>query len=205
MEHFENNAAHIARCITEGGVALIPTDTVYGLAVSPRHPKSVEALFKMKRRPASSNLPILVADLREISELGLSINWAANALLRSHLVPGALTLALGFSGDARANWLEGRDEVAVRIPDHKPLLEVLQLTGPLLVTSANIHGSPTPNSVHQILAQLDGSPAISVDGGLLEAVPSTLVNCHGDKPVLEREGVISESEIRRVLGVACDG
>ena len=97
-------------------------------------------------------------------------------------------------------WLEGRDEVAIRIPDDERLLAVLRATGPLLVTSANASGQPiTPPLVVDILPQLQGQPDLVVDGGSIKTIPSTLVNCRKDPPQIEREGVIATSEIMAVL------
>ena len=92
-----------------------------------------------------------------------------------------------------------RDEAAVRIPNDNRLLAVLRKTGPLLVTSANAHSAETPDNVQDILAQLDGAPDLWIDGGLLRTTASTLVNCRVDPPVIERLGIVAESEVLRYL------
>lgn len=189
----------IAACLTNGGVVLLPTDTVYGLAVSPTHEKSIDRLFALKRRPRTVNLPIMVASDAELDPLGFEISESARRLLRSPLIPGSLTLALGFKSDYRPAWLAGRDEAAVRIPNHNQLLAVLRQTGPLLVTSANAHSADTPDNVAAILAQLDGAPDLAIDGGILRTTASTLVNCRVDPPVIERLGVVPEAEVLRYL------
>ena len=70
---------------------------------------------------------------------------------------------------------------------------------PLLVTSANAHSAGTPDNVSEILAQLDGAPDLSIDGGTLKTTASTLVNCRVNPPVFERLGVVPESEVLRYL------
>ena len=189
----------IVECLQAGGVVLIPTDTVYGLAVSPNFDKSIDCLFALKRRPRNVNLPIMVASDAELEPLGFEISDAARRLLHSPLVPGSLTLAMGFSSDYRPSWLAGREEAAVRIPNDERLLSVLRKTGPLLVTSANAHSAETPDNVTDILAQLDGAPDLSIDGGTLRTTASTLVNCRVDPPVIERIGVVPESEVLKYL------
>src|ERR1043165_3327745 len=124
-------------CLENGGVVLLPTDTVYGLAVNPNFDKSIDRLFALKRRPRNVNLPIMVSSEDELEPLGFHISDSARRLLRSPLIPGSLTLVLGFSSDYRPEWLKGREEAAVRIPNENRLLAVLRKTGPLLVTSAN--------------------------------------------------------------------
>lgn len=190
----------MADCLANGGVVLLPTDTVYGLAIHPDFEQSKERIYSLKRRPKNVNLPIMVASPDELDALGFEVNAPAMRLLRSPLVPGSLTLAMGFRPDgSRPPWLEGRVEAAVRIPDDECLLSVLRRTGPLLVTSANSHGSETPESLNDVLAQLDGQPDLAVDGGILHTVPSTLVNCRCDPPVVERVGAIPEAEVMEYL------
>ena len=189
----------IVACLSMGGVVLLPTDTVYGLAVNPNFEKSIDHLFTLKRRPRTVNLPIMVASDDELHRIGFQINESARRLLQSPLIPGSLTLALGFRSDFRPPWLAGRYEAAVRIPDDERLLRVLRKTGPLLVTSANVHSAETPDNVQEILNQLDGIPDLYIDGGILKTTASTLVNCRLDPPVIERLGVVPESEVLKYL------
>ena len=107
----------IVECLENGGVVLLPTDTVYGLAVSPKFDESITRLFALKRRPRNVNLPIMVASDSELESLGFEVSGSARRLLRSPLIPGSLTLAMGFSSDYRPEWLAGREEAAVRIPN----------------------------------------------------------------------------------------
>jgi len=189
----------IVTCLKSGGVVLIPTDTVYGLAVSPNFDKSIDRLFALKRRPRNVNLPIMVSSEAELEPLGFAISESAKRLLQSPLIPGSLTLAMGFRSDYQPRWLMGREEAAVRIPNDDRLLAVLRNTGPLLVTSANAHSAETPDNVQEILAQLDGAPDLTIDGGTLCTTASTLVNCRVDPPVIERIGVVPESEVLKYL------
>ena len=189
----------IVECLENGGVVLLPTDTVYGLAVSPKFDGAIDRLFALKRRPRNVNLPIMVASEAELETLGFEISESGRRLLRSPLIPGSLTLAMGFSSDYRPAWLAGRDEAAVRIPNDERLLAVLRKTGPLLVTSANAHSAETPDNVADILAQLDGAPDLWIDGGTLRTTASTLVNCRVDPPRIERLGVVPESEVLKYL------
>jgi L-threonylcarbamoyladenylate synthase len=141
----------------------------------------------------------MVASDDELEPLGFELSESARRLLRSPLIPGSITLALGFHSDHRPHWLAGRDEAAIRIPNDEQLLAVLRKAGPLLVTSANAHSADTPDNVQDILAQLDGAPDLSIDGGRLKTTASTLVNCRVDPPVIERLGVVPESEVLRYL------
>lgn len=186
----------VVAALEAGGVVLLPTDTVYGLAVRPGDDTALARLFAMKRRPLSRNLPVMVADAGQAAALGAQVTPAAEKLLAA-FAPGALTVALGLV-DPPA-WLAGRDEVAVRVPDDEFLLDVLRAAGPLLVTSANLSGQDTPETMPEVLAQLDGRPDLARDGGPRPTVPSTLVNCNLPTPAVERVGVIPVEQIEKVL------
>ncbi|MEI9994706.1 MAG: L-threonylcarbamoyladenylate synthase [Rhizomicrobium sp.] len=199
---FDEQVQRVVASLSSGGVALLPTDTVYGLAAVPTMSAAVDRIFALKRRPPEVNLPIMVSSIAELEGLGLALDGGAHRLLHSPLVPGALTIALGFRGTAAVDWLRDRDEVAIRIPNDRRLLEILRRIGPLLMTSANAHGNAAGEDVPEILAQLSGMPDVVIDGGTLPRVPSTLVNCRKTPPQIEREGVIPRSEVEKYLADA---
>jgi L-threonylcarbamoyladenylate synthase len=190
----------IIKCLKEDGVVLLPTDTVYGLAASPLCPNAVKRIYDLKSRPQHQNLPIMVASIKDLKLLGLDLNVYVKKILTSSYVPGDITIALGFKNKPLVSWLEGREEVAIRIPNHKQLLSVLRKTGPLLVTSANKHGNPTtPLTVDEVLNDLNGSPDLAIDGGIVENVPSTIINCRVQPPVIERTGRILYDDLFKLL------
>ena len=195
-------AAVATEMLDAGGIVVVPTDTVYGLAARPGDERAVSAVYRVKGRPEGMHLPVLAASLDQVRALGVEFNAAARTLARMWW-PGPLTLAFGFaSGDARPAWLAGREEVAVRIPDHAFLRAVLSGTGVLVVTSANPHGAPTPRTAEDVAARLGASVDLIVDGGPLAEVPSTLVNVRGILPIVEREGAISREEVAGALAGA---
>lgn len=191
----------IVQTLRSGGVILIATDTVYGLAALPTLEKAVEKIYTLKNRPASMFLPIMVADVSDLEKLGLDINERARKLFDSDLVPGAITFILGFKNEKlKPDWLKTREEIAARIPDNALLLSILKETGPLLVTSANRHGQPhTPNKVEDILQELNGSPDLIIEDGEGTEIPSTIINCRHNPPVIERNGSIPADVIKKIL------
>jgi L-threonylcarbamoyladenylate synthase len=196
-------AAAVA-ALRAGALVVVPTDTVYGLAALPDDAEAVQAVYRAKDRPEGMHLPVLAASPEQVRSLGVAFTEAAQTLARWWW-PGPLTLAFGFeesaaSGAPRPGWLAGRTEVAVRIPDHDFLRAVLAQAGPLLVTSANPHGAPTPRRAEDVAAALGGSVHLIVDGGPLTEVPSTLVSVSGAAPVLKREGAIAWAEVEAALG-----
>ncbi|MEM7187520.1 MAG: L-threonylcarbamoyladenylate synthase [Bacteroidota bacterium] len=195
------NLNEIIACLEDGGVVLLPTDTVYGLAAKPELENAVAGIYSLKARPRNMNLPIMISSSDQMLDLGLSINEPTKKLLSSHYVPGALTMVVGFNSERpRPVWLEGRDEVAVRMPDDALLLSVIQETGPLLVTSANRHKSAgTPNNVPEILEELAGKPDLIVDRGVMQEMASSIINCRKSPPELERVGELSSEQLLNFL------
>ena len=191
----------VAQILANGGVALLPTDTVYGLLASPSHPKAIAEIFRLKGRPEKKNLPILVADIEQIIGLGVVIDDHAHAILASRFIPGALTLVLPLPSERAPAWLKGRTEIAVRIPNDAKLRALLHQTGPLLATSANASGQEPPAKIAPILAQLNGTPEIVVDDGPRGNQASTLIDCQSTPYTVIRHGALSRGEIEEILAL----
>lgn len=184
--------------LQRGGVVVVPTDTVYGLAARPDDNEAVRAIYRMKGRPEGMHLPVLAGSVNQVRTLGVAFTPSAAALARRWW-PGPLTMAFAFEADGdRPGWLYGRTEVAVRIPDHSFLRDLLEQTGVLVVTSANPHGAPTPRTAGDIGTTLGDALELVVDGGELDDIPSTLVNVGGSAPVVEREGAVARADVERV-------
>ncbi len=198
----EEGLREAAEALRGGEVVVVPTDTVYGLAARPGDADAVQAVFRAKARPEGMHLPVLAASIEQVRALGVAFTADADALARWWW-PGPLTMVFGFERDgARPAWLAGRDEVAVRIPDHDFLRALLARTGVLVVTSANPHGTPTPRTAHDVAASLGPAVDLVIDGGRLKDVPSTLVNVRGPAPAVEREGAISRAAVADALAEA---
>jgi L-threonylcarbamoyladenylate synthase len=188
-----------AEGLGEGVVAVVPTDTVYGLAARPDKTEAVRAVYRLKGRPDGMHLPVLAASVSQVRSLGVRFTPAAEVLARRWW-PGPLTLAFGFEPTLeRPAWLDGRTEVAVRIPAHDFLRALVEQTGVLLVTSANPHGEPTARTAGEVMNGLGPAVGLVVDGGELQDVPSTLVNVSGPEPSVEREGAIPIHAITEAL------
>lgn len=194
-----HSVAEVVACLNDGGVVLLPTDTVLGLAASPAHSSAIDRLYQLKDRPREKNIAVMVANHTQVLEIGAEVSGDAEKLLTSDFVPGGLTIVFPVGEDA-PEWLEGRVELAVRIPDNALLLEVLTLAGPLLVTSANLSGQDTPKTTDEAAHQLTDLPDLVIEGTGQTALPSTIVNCAVTPPKIERQGAISRAEIEAIMG-----
>lgn len=181
-----------ANALLAGGVALLPTDTVYGLVAHPEHPRAARQIFKLKQRPDALRLQVLAGSKSDLDQIGAVLSPAAEALLDSDAVRGGVTFILALDPARRPEWLAERDEVGVRFPDDVFIQSIIGETGPLYATSANAHGKPPGETVNAILADLDGAPDFVADGGRLIGVNSTVVNFNADPPRIERWGAIDD-------------
>ena len=183
MSDLEDAAAALAR----GDLVVMPTDTVYGIAVSLTG--DVTRVFEVKGRPDDKPLPVLAAS-RDDLETVASFGHRAQQLADEHW-PGPLTIVLPRAEGFMVYLGEGaRDSVAVRVPANETALELLAETGPLAVTSANISGQSPARTVDDARAALGDAVDVYVDAGELAGEPSTIVSLVGDPQVL-RNGPLS--------------
>jgi L-threonylcarbamoyladenylate synthase len=183
-----------------GGLVVVPTDTVYGIAADPFAPGATAKIFRVKNRPRSLPLPVLISRPRQAWALCDSVPPGA-AELAAAFWPGALTLVMPQTPDLDWDLGENVGTIAVRMPDRADTLELIERTGPLAVTSANLSGEPTPPDVEQIRARLGEDVAIYLDGGSAKGVEgSTIVDLARRRPAIVREGPIAKDAIERAIG-----
>lgn len=191
-----------ADALAGGGLVIFPTETVYGIAARPDVPAATDRLFDAKQRPSSLNVPVLTSSATEAWHVAEPTTGAR--ALAAAFWPGPLTLVLRRTDRSRT-WMLGDspDTVAVRVPDHPVPLALLELTGPLAVTSANISGQPPAMDRDALRATVgDRAEVILVlppDAPPPGGVASTVVDLTGGDIGILRRGAIPEAEIRRVV------
>jgi tRNA threonylcarbamoyl adenosine modification protein (Sua5/YciO/YrdC/YwlC family) len=186
-------------CVRAGGLVVVPTDTVYGLAADAFTAGATARVFALKRRSRELPLPILVSRPRQAWALSSSVPAGAPALAEEFW-PGALTMILPMASDLAWDLGDAKGSIAVRIPDHADLIALLEMAGPLAVTSANLSGEPTPPTIDGVRARLGDAVAVYVDGGPAPGeLPSTIVDLTAEQPRIVREGAIDADRIRRIL------
>ena len=187
-----------AEALIAGGVVAVPTDTVYGLAASLAHPAAVEEIFTLKQRPQDVALPVMIATTQQLDEMG--VMWPATAeALAAQFWPGALTIVVPVAAEL-ASRVGASDSLGFRIPNQPVLVELLERTGPLAVTSANRHGHPPCETADEVVEVFRESDLRGVlDGGRGGGVPSTVVRVTTPWRIL-RQGAVSLEELTRILG-----
>jgi tRNA threonylcarbamoyl adenosine modification protein (Sua5/YciO/YrdC/YwlC family) len=183
-----------------GGLVVVPTDTVYGLAAEAFTPDAVAALAAATQKPDGVPPAVLVPDARTVDGLCADVPDAARALLAAFW-PGRLTLVL--HAQPSLAWDLGDDgrTVAVRMPDHPAALALLRRTGPLAVTGAHGAGQSPPSRADGVLPGAGGVQLVLDAGELPVAGRSTVLDATGPVPRLLRAGAIGLDELRAVTGV----
>lgn len=193
-----------------GELVVFPTDTVYGIAADAFDATAVQRLLDAKGRTRQSPPPVLIPGPATLDALAREVPQQVRDLV-DEFWPGGLTVILGAQPSLDWDLGETRGTVALRMPDSRIALELLQEVGPLAVSSANSTGDPAAMDVDAAEAMLGDSVAVYLDGGSLmphdgfaASTGSTIVDATGlatgDGLRIVRHGVISDAEIERVVG-----
>lgn len=174
-----------------GWPVAFPTDTVYGIGASALNSQAVLQLYAIKQRPYTHAIPVLLADMHDVHAIVRAFHPEAEALAKRHW-PGALSLVLPAAPHLPPELLSNGTSVAIRIPDHPWLRELIrQLQQPLAATSANLHGQPDTTTAADVAAQLGATLSLIIDGGTTAAaIPSTVVDCTGEHLRVLRQGAV---------------
>ncbi|MFN0072084.1 MAG: L-threonylcarbamoyladenylate synthase [Chloroflexota bacterium] len=178
-----------------GGLIVIPTDTVYGIAADPLNEEAIERIFLVKQRPAEKRIALLIADPSDLDQLSSPVPAGALSLAQAAW-PGALTIVLS---SARS---ELGPTVALRVPNHiLPRLICQELGSPLATTSANISSAPSPTTPMEVTSQLPKGYGLLIDDGKTAGgVDSTVIDFTLTPPRLLRRGGLERSIIATALG-----
>jgi L-threonylcarbamoyladenylate synthase len=184
-----------------GELAVVPTDTVYGLAADAFKPDAVAALLAAKGRGRQMPPPVLVGSRRAAFALVEDVSSSASDLI-DEFWPGGLTLVFRSSRSLVWDLGDTKGTVAVRMPLHPVALDLLKESGPLAVSSANISGSPPATTAADAESQLGDAVSVYLDGGPCQAeIPSTIVDVTGPVPKLLRSGVVTVKRLRNVVAL----
>lgn len=185
-----------------GELVAIPTETVYGLAADAKNPAAVRKIFVAKGRPSSHPLIVHIASFAKIHEWAQDISPLAT-ILAEHFWPGPLTLLLHKKPSVSVVVTGGLPTVALRVPQHPLLLEILQtLDTGLAAPSANQHKRISPTTAQHVIDGLAGGIAAVLDGGACSfGLESTIVDLTGSVPKILRPGPITQQMLEDALGL----
>jgi L-threonylcarbamoyladenylate synthase len=179
----------VARAIRDGALAVLPTDTVYGLVCTAFRQQPAVDLYRLKGRDEIQPIALLAANVDVLLECIPELRGRVATIARA-LLPGPFTLVLP-NPARRFSWLsESRPEtIGVRVPALAgPTAEIVDRLGAIVATSANLPGGADPRRLDEVPAQILAGVAAALDGGELPGTPSTVIDMTGSEPVILRAG-----------------
>jgi L-threonylcarbamoyladenylate synthase len=190
----------VADVLERGEVAVIPTDSVYGIAVAVGLAASPDALFEIKRREPDKAVPLLVSSIEMLCDLAPGIDGATSRLVE-RFWPGPFTVIVKAGDSVPAAFRAQDGTVAVRMPDAGFVTALIERLGtPLATTSANTSHLPAPASFDEVERRIVDAAGVAVDGGRSAVgIASTIVSCMGTGYHIVREGSVTSDMISEVL------
>lgn len=185
-----------ATVLRDGGIAVFPTETVYGLGALADSCFGPHELFEVKVRPTDLPIPLLVETEDALDTYGIDVPAYAHKLAKAFW-PGAVTLVVKAADVVSKDFRAPDGTIGLRSPDHEVVMELIQAAGgPLFTTSANTHGNPAPASFDDLEPRIMSHADIVLDGGETKhQQASTVVVCTGPEAVVVREGAVSTDAI----------
>lgn len=181
----------VIEVLNQDGVVIIPTDTIYAMACKMDSKKGIERMSRiMHKKPEKVNYSLLCADLANISDVTAPIDKVVFRLLKLHL-PGPFTFILKANNQVAKLFAGNKKTIGIRVPDNAIAQTLIQELGiPLVVSTIHhedeiIEYMTDPEEIHEKFEHLVD---LVVDGGAGGNIPSTIIDCSGDEPIVTREG-----------------
>lgn len=183
------NLRTIAATLSKGGVIIYPTDTIYGLGCDIYQHKAVERIARIKGvDPQKAQLSFICYDLSDLSKYTKSISTPVYRMLK-HYLPGPYTFILPASKEVPKILKSKKDTIGLRIPDNNIARAIIKELGhPIL--SASLPGEMVEEYTDPelMIRKFEKQVDLVIDGGIGGMVPSTIVDCTGDEPIVIRQG-----------------
>ncbi len=193
-------ADQVRRVLGESGLVALPTESFYGLAVTPFDEKALARLWHVKGRSEGKPILVLIGNRSQLEPFVRNIPPAATVLMNAFW-PGPLTIVFPAVGDLSDAVTAGTGSVGIRLSAWPPLIDLLRRVGPVTGTSANYEGIPPPRSAEEVQDSLGDSVDLIVDAGPTPGGrPSTVIDVQGPIRII-RDGAIERSAIVAQLAV----
>lgn len=190
----------VAKCIKQGGIAVFPTETVYGIGVNGLNENAIKKLYEVKQRPEKKPISLLVNSLDMINEIAKDITTVEYKLIEKFF-PGPLTIVLKKKDIVPNILTPGIDTVGIRMPENEIALKLIEYAGvPIATSSCNISGKPSATNLQEIMKDFEGKVDYFIDNGPSKiGLASTVVQIIGGEPKILRQGYITKDEIIKTL------
>lgn len=187
---------NIIQILKQGGIGVLPTDTLYGLVGKALNQETVERIYKARRRNPQKPFIILISDLKDLKKFNIRINDEIRNKLKK-IWPSSVSVILKCDNENLKYLHRGVGSLAFRLSDNKNLNDIIKETGPLVAPSANLEGEKPAQTINQARKYFSDKINFYDDAGKLEAPSSTLIKID-EKGIVEilREGADLEKIIR---------
>lgn len=186
----------LCNLINNGELAIVPTDTVYGIIADATNEEAIKKVYMAKRRSFSKPLIIMVSSIEMLKKYVKNISDVEKRLIEKYW-PGRLTILFKRNNKISDLLTNSGDYIGIRLPDNKELCKLMNmLNKPLVSTSANISDNMTITEISMLEDELKNNISYIVDGGILDDLPSTLIKVEDEKIIFLREGELA-SNIRK--------
>ena len=194
----EDKLNEIEEVIENGDLIVYPTETVYGIGADIFNEAAIKKLFVAKNRPFDMPLSVAVSSKEMMATIAV-LDERAEKLIDAFL-PGPLTIIIKKKSCVPDIVTSMSEKVGIRIPDHPVALSIIERTGPIVATSANLHSHPDAVKSGDAEKDLGDSVSVYVDCGPCSlGKPSTIVWLMGDDMEIVRQGAITRKQIEDVL------
>jgi L-threonylcarbamoyladenylate synthase len=176
-----NIIKEIGEDIKKGLIGVIPTDTIYGIVCSAMNKKSVEKLYKIRKRDTKKPMIILISSIKDLGLFDVKIEKK----ITDKYWPGKVSIIIPVK---KFEYLHrGKNSLAFRIPDNKDLIKLLKLSGPIVAPSANIEGKEPAETIEEAYGYFQNKIDFYVDCGKLKSKPSKIISLMNDKIEIVRK------------------
>jgi tRNA threonylcarbamoyl adenosine modification protein (Sua5/YciO/YrdC/YwlC family) len=176
----------IANVLSDDGVIIYPTDTIYGFGCNIFSKKAINRIYKIKQKKIGG-FSFIIPNLSQISKYAIVSDYAYKVMKK--LLPGPYTFVLKASKLVPKKLIPNKKTVAIRIPDNQICLEIVkELDRPIISTSVNITGEPNFSEPLEMEATFGQAVDLIVDGGILKNEASSVIDLSGNAPIIIRRG-----------------
>lgn len=176
-----NIIKEIGKDIKKGLIGVIPTDTIYGIVCSAMNKKSVEKVYKIRKRDLKKPMIILISSIKDLSLFNVKIDKK----ITNKYWPGKVSIIVPVNEFEYLH--RGKNSLAFRFPDNKDLIKVLKISGPIVAPSANIEGKEPAETIEEAYEYFQDKVDFYVDCGRLKAKPSKIVSLLDNKVEIVRK------------------
>ena len=193
VECNEEGIKKTSQIIKEGGIVVFPTDTVYGIGCNPYNEKAVKKIYEIKSREKIKALPVLAYSIDIVKKIVVIDKFTENILQKNW--PGPLTLILELKDQELKKSLNLQNKIAVRIPNSKCTLKLLEECKLLVGTSANISGNLSYTNPDECIKNIKNYDVFLNGGTITSKGESTIIEIENEEIKIIREGALRAEDI----------